>query len=98
VLLDITMPGINGLAALSEITERFSDVRVIMLTMHEAREYAIQSLRGGAAGFIPKSAAGGEIKEAINAVMRGKNLRIHGNWSTRPGHARTIWRRRAIAR
>jgi len=72
VLLDITMPGINGLAALSEITERFSDVRVIMLTMHEAREYAIQSLRGGAAGFIPKSAAGGEIKEAINAVMRGK--------------------------
>lgn len=72
VLLDITMPGINGLAALTEITKRFPDVRVIMLTMHEAREYAIQSLRGGAAGFIPKSAASGELKEAISAVMRGK--------------------------
>lgn len=72
VLLDITMPGINGLAALTEITQRFPDVRVIMLTMHEAREYAIQALRGGAAGFIPKSAASSELKEAICTVMRGK--------------------------
>ena len=72
VLLDITMPGLNGLATLSEITQRFPEVRVIILTMHEAREYAIQSLRGGAAGFIPKSAASSELKNAISAVMRGK--------------------------
>lgn len=72
VLLDITMPGSNGLAALTEITQRFPDVRVIMLTMHEAREYAIRALRGGAAGFIPKSAASSELKDGINAVMRGK--------------------------
>lgn len=72
VLLDITMPGINGFTALTQITQRFPDVRVIMLTMHEAREYAIQALRGGAAGFIPKSAASSELKEAIDTVMRGK--------------------------
>ncbi len=72
VLMDITMPGINGLAALTEISQRFPDVRVIMLTMHDAREYAIQALRAGAAGFIPKSAASSELKEAISAVMRGK--------------------------
>ena len=72
VLLDITLPGMNGLTVLSEITARFPDVRVIMLTMHEAREYAIQALRGGAAGFIPKSAASAELTQAIHTVMRGK--------------------------
>ena len=72
VLLDVTMPAMGGFTTLQEITTRFPAVRVIMLTMHEAREYAIQALRGGAAGFIPKSAASAELKEAIKTVMRGK--------------------------
>jgi DNA-binding NarL/FixJ family response regulator len=72
VLLDITMRGMNGLAALEEIVKRFPAVRVIMLTMHEAREYVIQSLQTGAAGFLPKSAASAELKQAIETVMRGK--------------------------
>ena len=72
VLLDVTMPAMNGFTALQEITSRFPAIHVIMLTMHESREYAIQALRGGAAGFIPKSAASAELKEAIDAVMRGK--------------------------
>ena len=77
VLLDITMPGMNGLVALDEISARFPKVRVIMLTMHEAREYAIQALRGGAAGFIPKRAASTELKEAIDTVMGGKTYVSH---------------------
>lgn len=77
VLLDITMPGMNGLAALSEIKSRFPSVRVIILTMHEAREYAIQALRGGAAGFIPKRAASSELKQAIDTVMSGKTYVSH---------------------
>ena len=72
VLLDVTMPAMNGFTALQEITSRFPAIHVIMLTMHESREYAIQALRGGAAGFIPKSAASAELQEAIEAVMRGK--------------------------
>ena len=72
VLLDITMPATSGFAALQEITTRFPAIRVIMLTMHESREYAIQALRGGAAGFIPKSAASAQLEEAIETVMRGK--------------------------
>lgn len=72
VLLDITMPGMNGFEVLKDITTRFSDVRVIMLTMHEAREYAIQALHSGAAGFIPKSAAAVELKDAIQTVMSGR--------------------------
>ena len=72
VLLDITMRGMNGLVALEEMVKRFPAVRVIMLTMHEAREYVIQSLQTGAAGFLPKSAASAELKQAIDTVMRGK--------------------------
>lgn len=72
VLLDVTMPAMNGFTALQKITSRFPAIHVIMLTMHESREYAIQALRGGAAGFIPKSAASAELQEAIEAVMRGK--------------------------
>jgi DNA-binding NarL/FixJ family response regulator len=72
VLLDVTMPAMNGFTVLQEITSRFPAIHVIMLTMHESREYAIQALRGGAAGFIPKSAASAELQEAIEAVVRGK--------------------------
>lgn len=72
VLLDITMPDMNGLEVLQRITSRFAGVRVIILTMHEAREYAVQALHFGAAGFIPKSAAAAELKDAIEMVMQGK--------------------------
>jgi DNA-binding NarL/FixJ family response regulator len=72
LLLDITMPGMNGFEVLEEIGKRFPDVRVIILTMHEAREYAIQALHAGAAGYLPKSAATTELEEAIKAVAHGK--------------------------
>ena len=72
VLLDITMPDMNGLEVLQRITSRFFGVRVIILTLHEAREYAVQALHFGAAGFIPKSAAAAELKDAIEMVMQGK--------------------------
>lgn len=72
VLLDITMPGMSGFEVLKQISARFPEVRVIVLTMHEAREYAIQALRAGAAGFISKSAAAAELKQAIETVMQGK--------------------------
>lgn len=72
VLLDITMPDMNGLEVLQEISARFTGVKVIILTMHEAREYAVQALHYGAAGFIPKSGAAAELKDAIETVMQGK--------------------------
>ncbi len=73
VLLDIAMPGLSGLEVLAESTKRFPDVRVIILTVHEAGEYALQALSAGAAGYLPKSAASTELHEAIDTVARGEN-------------------------
>jgi DNA-binding NarL/FixJ family response regulator len=73
VLLDIAMPGLSGLEVLAESTKRFPHVRVIILTVHEAGEYALRALRAGAAGYLPKSAASTELHEAIDTVARGGN-------------------------
>jgi len=72
VLLDLTMPEMSGFEVLEQIVQRSPQVRVIILTMHEAREYAIQAMSLGAAGFIPKSAAANELKQGIESVMRGE--------------------------
>lgn len=72
VLLDITMPDGSGFDVLHHLKKNFPDIRVIVLTVHEAGEYAIRALREGAAGFLPKSAASTELEQAINTVMRGE--------------------------
>lgn len=72
VLLDIAAPGMSGLEVLTESAKRFPRVRVIVLTVHEAGEYALGALRAGAAGYLPKSAASNELKEAIETVARGE--------------------------
>lgn len=69
VLLDITMPGPNGLEVLEKTAKEFPEIRVIVLTVHEAEEYVIRALRGGAAGYLSKSAAGAELGLAIKAVV-----------------------------
>jgi RNA polymerase sigma factor (sigma-70 family) len=72
VLLDLTMPDGSGFDVLEQVTTNFPEIRVIVLTVHEAGEYAIRALREGAAGFIPKSAASTELEQAIQTVLRGE--------------------------
>jgi DNA-binding NarL/FixJ family response regulator len=71
MLLDITMPDGGGFEVLDQITKKHPDIRVIVLTVHEAGEYAIRALREGAAGFLPKSSASTELEQAIQTVVRG---------------------------
>src|SRR4029078_871809 len=63
MLLDITMPDGGGFDVLDQVTKNFPEIRVIVLTVHEAGEYAIRALREGAAGFLPKSAASTELEQ-----------------------------------
>lgn len=72
VLLDITMPNGSGFEVLQHVAKKSLGTRVIVLTVHEAGEYAIRALREGAAGFLPKSAASTELEQAIQAVMKGE--------------------------
>lgn len=72
ILLDLTMPNGGGFQVLEQVTKELPAIRVIVLTVHEAGEYAMRALREGAAGFLPKSAASIELEQAINTVMRGE--------------------------
>ncbi|HEX9067309.1 MAG TPA: response regulator transcription factor [Ktedonobacterales bacterium] len=72
VLMDITMPGCNGIEATRQIHQRHPEVRVLALTMHEHEEYLFQTLRAGAAGYILKEAADSELINAIRMVCGGQ--------------------------
>ena len=72
MLLDITMPDGGGFEVLDQLTKKYPEIKVIVLTVHEAGEYAIRALREGAAGFLPKSAASTELEQAIQTVVRGE--------------------------
>lgn len=77
VLLDMMMPGLGGLEVLKRIKEDSPSTRVIILSVHDAEEYAVSALRGGAVGYLPKKAAIGELEEAIDRVMRGEEYVSH---------------------
>ena len=73
VLMDIAMKGITGLEAAAQMRERYPDVRVVILSMHSGEEYVLQALRAGAAGYLLKDAATGELELALRSVMRGES-------------------------
>jgi len=72
MLLDLTMPEKGGFEVLDHVTKKYPEIKVIVLTVHEAAEYAIRALREKAAGFLPKSAAPTELEQAIQTVIRGE--------------------------
>jgi len=71
VLIDIAMPGLNGIEATRQIKQRFADVKVLVLTMHDDQEYVRQVLQAGASGYVVKQAAPTDLLLAIQAVHRG---------------------------
>jgi len=72
VLMDIAMPGLNGLEAVARAGKEFPTVKAIILSMHANEEYVVQALRAGAAGYLLKEAAVAELELALGAVARGE--------------------------
>ncbi|HEV7605330.1 MAG TPA: response regulator transcription factor, partial [Candidatus Limnocylindrales bacterium] len=70
-LLDITMPGLSGLNALTRIRADQPEVRVIMLSMHDNEEYVGHALKAGAAGYLLKGSSFAELELALRSVMSG---------------------------
>jgi DNA-binding NarL/FixJ family response regulator len=73
VLMDVRMPEMDGLAATKEIKQRYPQISVIMLTMHENPDYLLEALKAGAAGYVLKDAAREEIIEAVRRVRSGES-------------------------
>jgi two-component system response regulator NreC len=72
ILLDIAMPGLNGLEAARAIREQAPEVRIVVLTMYDDEAYLREFLQLGAAGYVLKQAADTELLAAIRAVQRGE--------------------------
>jgi DNA-binding NarL/FixJ family response regulator len=72
VLMDIAMPGLNGLEATRRMVKEFPNTNVLILSMHASEEYVWQALSAGAAGYLLKGAELAELALAIKAATRGE--------------------------
>jgi DNA-binding NarL/FixJ family response regulator len=72
VLMDVVMPGLNGLEATRQLRRERPQIQILVLTMHEDEEYVRQMLAAGAAGYVLKDAAARDLLGAIRAVDRGE--------------------------
>ena len=72
LLLDLSMPKMDGLDCLREIKSRWPGAKVIVLTMHEDENYIKQAMQAGAAAYVHKSAADTDLFKAIDAVQAGQ--------------------------
>jgi len=71
LILDVTMPGRNGLEVLKEVKRMYSALPVLVLSMHPEDQFAIRMLRAGASGYITKESAPEELVEALRKVCSG---------------------------
>jgi DNA-binding NarL/FixJ family response regulator len=71
MLVDVGMRGMNGIELAIALRQRFPDVRVLMLSMFDNREYVLSAIRAGACGYVLKEAPAEEILAAIKAVWSG---------------------------
>ena len=72
VLMDLSMPKMNGLDAIAEVKNRCPDTKLLVLTVHKAEEYVFESLKAGADGYLLKDATHAELMLAIENVLDGK--------------------------
>lgn len=96
IILDIHLPGENGLEILKELLYRYKKVRVLFLSNSPESQYGIRALEAGAAGYMTKEAAPRELVSAVRKIMSGKKYLSEtlveklanrlGNKSTKTGH------------
>ena len=72
VLLDMTMPGLNGIETLKQIKAERPDLPVLMLSMHTEEQYAVRCVKAGAAGYLTKACEKNVLLEAVRCAAAGK--------------------------
>jgi DNA-binding NarL/FixJ family response regulator len=73
ILMDLSMPRMNGLEAIREIKRRFSKTAILVLTVHKTEEYILATLKAGADGYVLKDATQAELMMAVKNVLSGKH-------------------------
>lgn len=71
LLMDLSMPGKNGIALIQQVKASHPKLGVLVLSMHQESQYAVQAIRAGASGYITKSMASQQLIEGIRKVARG---------------------------
>jgi DNA-binding NarL/FixJ family response regulator len=77
VLMDIALPGLNGLEATRLIIQKHPTIKVVILSVHATNEHIFQALRAGAKGYLLKESAGNELLDAIQEVYSGNRYLTH---------------------
>ena len=72
ILMDLSMPKMTGIEAISEIKKRSTDIKIVVLTVHGGEEYVLSALEAGADGYVLKDANRDELTTAIRKVLEGK--------------------------
>ena len=78
LLLDVMMPGLNGLEITRQIAKRAMQTRVVILSMHASETYVLEALRHGAAGYVLKDANPTELVQAVREVRAGRRYLSRG--------------------
>jgi DNA-binding NarL/FixJ family response regulator len=88
-LVDIRLPGIDGLEVTRRLSDKHPDVRVIILTTNEDPAYATEAMKAGAKAYVLKSADGEEVLETVRMVARGHAVLDRGMWDALAEQRRT---------
>ena len=72
VIMDISMPGMGGLACIREIRAHYPAVKILVLSMHEDEEYIYKAMQYGAMGYLSKTSADDELFDALEALAEGR--------------------------
>src|SRR5260370_7106438 len=73
VLMDIGLPGLNGVDSTAELLRHCPSTRVVMLSMYDDEDSVVSSIRAGARGYVVKRASSGDLLEALRTVARGSS-------------------------
>jgi len=72
ILMDVTMPGMDGLEAIEQIVEILPEAKIVMLTVHDDRERLFEAIKYGAVGYVLKNTASGMLIPMLRGAMRGE--------------------------